>query len=100
MARRDLIQPTDDEDAAIRAGIAADPDTPEWTEAEFSAAVPFSDAGQALHQAVRRRGPQKTPTKRPVAIRLDQDVLEKFKATGRGWQTRINATLRSAQIVD
>ncbi len=34
-------------------------------------------------------------TKKAVSIRLDQDVLEFFKAAGRGYQTRINAVLRS-----
>lgn len=34
------------------------------------------------------------PSKHPVTIRLDQDVLEWFKAQGKGYQTRINAVLR------
>ncbi len=34
-------------------------------------------------------------TKKAVSIRLDQDVLDFFKAAGRGYQTRINAILRS-----
>ncbi|MBI4081048.1 MAG: BrnA antitoxin family protein [Candidatus Lambdaproteobacteria bacterium] len=42
------------------------------------------------------RGPQKAPTKEQVTLRLDHDVLEHFKATGAGWQTRINRTLRDA----
>ena len=32
--------------------------------------------------------------KNPVSIRLDADVLDFFKATGKGYQTRINAVLR------
>lgn len=35
------------------------------------------------------------PRKRPVALRLDADVLDWFKSFGRGYQTRINAVLRS-----
>jgi uncharacterized protein (DUF4415 family) len=31
-----------------------------------------------------------------VSIRLDQDVLEKYRATGKGWQARMNADLRKA----
>ena len=42
------------------------------------------------------RGPQKAPTKEQVTLRLDHDVLEFFKATAAGWQTRINRTLREA----
>jgi len=33
--------------------------------------------------------------KKPVTLRLDSDVLEWFKSTGKGYQTRINAILRS-----
>lgn len=43
---------------------------------------------------VRRRGPQKTPTKVATTIRLDADLLEALKATGDGWQTRVNALVR------
>jgi uncharacterized protein (DUF4415 family) len=38
------------------------------------------------------------PVKRLVSIRLDKDVVEKFKAGGPGWQTRINAALRRARV--
>jgi uncharacterized protein (DUF4415 family) len=31
-----------------------------------------------------------------VTLRLDPDVVEKFRATGKGWQSRINAELRKA----
>ena len=34
--------------------------------------------------------------KKQVTLRLDPDVLEKFRATGKGWQSRINAELRKA----
>jgi len=43
-----------------------------------------------------RRGPQKTPTKLQATIRFDRDVIEYFRGTGRGWQTRMNDTLRRA----
>jgi len=33
--------------------------------------------------------------KKPVTLRLDRDVLDWFKSTGKGYQTRINAVLRS-----
>lgn len=46
-------------------------------------------------RVVRRgkRGPQKTPTKKLVSLRLSPEVIEHFKATGPGWQTRIDSTL-------
>ena len=44
---------------------------------------------------MRRRGPQKAPTKVPTTIRFDADVLAALKSTGPGWQTRVNETLRA-----
>jgi uncharacterized protein (DUF4415 family) len=44
------------------------------------------------------RGPQKAPTKQQVTLRLDRDVVERFKATGPGWQSRINNALRKARV--
>jgi uncharacterized protein (DUF4415 family) len=43
-----------------------------------------------------KRGPQKTPTKKLVSLRLSAEVIEHFKATGRGWQTRIDGALLEA----
>ena len=45
----------------------------------------------------RGRPPADDP-KLPVTIRLDRDVVDKFKATGKGWQGRINAVLKAAKI--
>ena len=75
-------------------------DNPEWTEEDFALARPASEVHPPHIAAmlVRRRGPQKTPTKMPVTLRLDPDVLAKFKATGRGWQSRMNEALRRAQL--
>jgi hypothetical protein len=42
----------------------------------------------------RTRGKNKLPTKEPVALRIDPDVLAAFRADGPGWQTRVNAVLR------
>jgi uncharacterized protein (DUF4415 family) len=62
---------------------------------------PNDSAAVAAHwqQATikRGRGRPTTPVKRPTLnMRVDADVLEAFKATGQGWQTRINAALREA----
>ena len=93
-----LKRPSAVEDAAVQRGIAADPDNPEWTAAEFAAARPAAEVVPAVvaAQARRTRGPQKAPTKALVSLRLDQDVLERLKAEGPGWQTRVNAMLRAA----
>ena len=41
-----------------------------------------------------QRGPQKAPTKEQVTLRLDHEVLAHFRNGGRGWQTRLNDTLK------
>ncbi len=40
------------------------------------------------------RGKQKAPTKQATTVRLDVEVLEAFRATGKGWQTRMNNALK------
>jgi len=40
------------------------------------------------------RGPQHAPTKERITIRLSQEVVQPFRATGDGWQTRIDAALK------
>ncbi|MCY3828651.1 MAG: BrnA antitoxin family protein [Rhodospirillaceae bacterium] len=44
--------------------------------------------------AVRRGRPPVTKPKVSTTIRLSQDVIDHFKAGGRGWQTRIDDALR------
>ena len=74
-----------------------DADNPEWTEEDFARARPASEVlPPAVYNALTRRGPQKAPVKRAVSLRLAPDVLEHFKATGKGWQSRINAALEDA----
>jgi uncharacterized protein (DUF4415 family) len=78
---RTLIVPTPEEDAAINAGIAADPDTQEITGAEFA--------------HMRRMGrPKLVSPKVPTTIRFDADVLDALKGMGKGWQTRVNEAMR------
>ena len=48
----------------------------------------------AAKLGIRVRGPQKAPTKTRTTIRLSRDVLDRFRASGPGWQTRIDAALR------
>jgi uncharacterized protein (DUF4415 family) len=99
--RPKLRAPTPDEEAAIQRGVAADPDNPEWTDADFAAARPAAEAVPAVaaaHTRRRARGPQKAPTKRLVSVRFDRDVLEALQATGRGWQVRVNEIVRRAVL--
>ena len=45
----------------------------------------------------KQRSKIESDNKKLVSLRLDKDVIEKFKATGPGWQTRINEALREVQ---
>jgi len=79
------ISPTDEEDAAIRAGIAADPDTFEPSDDEFL----------KLRSASGGRSKVEV-TEEAIKLRIDPDVLAHFRAMGPGWQSRINEALRKA----
>jgi uncharacterized protein (DUF4415 family) len=48
----------------------------------------------ASERRVGVRGKQKAPTKVQVALRLPEEVVTYFKASGKGWQTRIGTILR------
>lgn len=48
----------------------------------------------ALKKQRGERGPQKTPVKVPTTIRFDADVLAALKASGKGWQTRVNEAVK------
>ena len=68
----------------------SDPDdAPELTEAFFERADEY--VGETL---VRRGRPRALRTKQAVTIRYDADIIAAFKATGAGWQTRMNDALR------
>jgi len=47
-----------------------------------------------LRRKLGVRGPQKAPTKERITIRLSRDVVDQFRATGDGWQTRVDAALQ------
>jgi uncharacterized protein (DUF4415 family) len=57
------------------------------------APVSPSEFAAALKRRRGERGPQKAPTKLLLSVRLDRAVVEHFRGTGRGWQTRMNDAL-------
>lgn len=79
------ILPTPEEDAIITAAAYADPDALPLTDAEWEKVKPL----------VRRGRPLGSGTKKRVTLRVDAEVLDKIKATGKGWQTRVNDALRT-----
>ena len=78
-----------------------DTDNPKWTAEDFVQARPahevlpeiFSKARAEALLAPRGR-PKAEVTKVRVGIRLSSEVIDHFKASGDGWQTRIDAALR------
>jgi uncharacterized protein (DUF4415 family) len=78
------IYVTDTEDAAITAAAMTDPD-----------ALPFTDEQWATVKPRLRMGrPKAELTKERITIRLSRDVVTQFRATGQGWQTRMDSALR------
>lgn len=76
---------TDEEDAAITAAALSDPDALPYSDAEWEATKPVARIG---------RPPSSKPLKVPTTIRFDADVLASLKASGKGWQTRVNDAMR------
>lgn len=75
-------------------------DTPEWTDDQLDRAeVAIGDkVVRAATGTLTRAGrpPIGTAPKRQVTLRLDPDVIDRFREDGPGWQGRINAALRKA----
>jgi len=97
---RDVPPLTEEEEAEIQRQIAADPDAPEATDEQIAQARPFAEVFPDLAESIRRsRGRPKAEKRlQHVSIRLDPDVVAKFKATGKGWQSRINEVLKAAKV--
>lgn len=84
-------------------------DAPELTDADFARGtwrinekvVTKEKAQTAIAKKLRGRplGSVQAQTKVPVKIRLDADVLAALRASGDGWQTRINDTLRASLVL-
>lgn len=84
LKKRKISMPTPEDDAAITAAALSDPDAQPLTGAELNQFKPMR---------VRSRPPLAV-TKIPTSVRLDPAVVAAFKATGPGWQTKMNDALR------
>ena len=80
-----VIMPTAEEDKAITAAAKADPDAQPLTPTQLKAMVPL--------RAVRGR-PRSASTKLLVSVRYSPEVIEYFRSTGKGWQSRMDGVLR------
>ena len=70
----------------------------ELTSDDLKKFKPLSEANPALYAKIKKgvgeRGPQKSPTKIPISIRISPEVAEYFRAKGKGWQGRIDNVLK------
>ena len=78
------IVPTHDEDMEITEAAMSDPDAMAFTETEWESAKPM----------IRVSRPKAEVTKERITIRLSREVVSQFRATGDGWQTRIDTALK------
>ena len=77
-------------------------DAPELTDeffenAEYRIGDQLVSAGEgraAMQKALSRGRPKAVQTKQALTVRYDADIVAAFKATGKGWQTRMNEALR------
>jgi uncharacterized protein (DUF4415 family) len=77
-------------------------DAPELTDEFFEKAAPMIDgqpvlkaeAVSAIVAALKRGRPRASAHKVALTVRYDEEVVEAFKASGPGWQTRMNAALK------
>lgn len=85
-ARHAIQVPTPEEDASITAAALADPDAQPLTDDQLRAMVPL--------RSLRGRPPL-TTRKELVSIRYSPEVVSFFKATGAGWQARMDSVLKA-----
>ena len=83
--RPSVRMPTSQEDKAITAAARADPDAQPLTPKQLKSMVPI--------RALRGR-PKSGSAKQLVSVRYSPEVLAYFKATGEGWQSRMDGVLR------
>lgn len=83
--RTSIVMPTSKEDGAITAAAKSDPDAQPLTPKQLNAMIPM--------RALRGR-PKSGRAKQLVSVRYSPEVLEYFKSTGEGWQSRMDNVLR------
>lgn len=86
--KRSLIFPTAEDNRKIVAAAKRDPDAKPLTAAQLKAMVPLK-----LTAAIRGR-PKSENKKQLVSVRYSPEVLDYFKSTGDGWQSRMDGVLR------
>jgi uncharacterized protein (DUF4415 family) len=82
--RTSIVMPSVAEDKIITAAAKSDPDAQPLTPAQLKAMIPL--------KALRGR-PKSEKTKQLVSVRYSREVIEYFKSTGDGWQSRMDDVL-------
>ncbi len=80
-----VVMPTMAENKRITAAAKSDPDAQPLSPKQLKAMMPI--------KALRGR-PRSAAAKQLVSVRYSPEVLAYFKATGEGWQTRMDGVLR------
>ena len=81
--------------ASRKSLIDADGEVRELTAEDLAKFRPTAEfLPSSLRKKLGVRGPQKTPTKERITIRLSREVVEQFRESGEGWQTRVDTALR------
>lgn len=81
--------------------MSSDDTETEWTDPDDAPELDddwFDRAAIMIGDEVIRPGRPRGSAKQAVSIRLDKDVVDKFRATGPGWQSRINEALKRARV--
>ena len=72
-------------------------DSPEWTDEDFHRAKPFSEVFPEQYKSWKSRGrPKAGNPKVHIGFRLAPDVVNGIRATGRGYNARVEKVLRDA----
>lgn len=79
-----IVISSPEEDEAIHAAALSDPDAMPFTDAELAQAKPRLRSGRPIASVTKER----------ITIRLTRSVVDQFRATGDGWQTRLDAALQ------
>lgn len=76
--------------------LAYDKDSPQFTREMMKRSLRFQQLPQGLQQTLRAiQDGRKKPNKVAVSIRLSQDVVDQLRASGSGWQSRVDEALRT-----
>ncbi len=71
-------------------------DNPEWTDEELATAKPLEHFLPELAASLARTRARRSPPRAKVTLDLDKAVVDHFRSTGKGWESRMGDVLRKA----